>query len=92
MKSTINDSLCLTTNEIAILLNLTRQKVYNTLFERNVKAVYKNEANINYYSIKDIRFIFDIVPIIPIVKKPKKPYFEFSSVIVESKINQHGTD
>jgi hypothetical protein len=92
MKSTTKDNLYLTTNEIAISLNKSRREVFDILQNRNVKPDFKNKSNLNFYSLKKINLVFNIVPIIPIIKKTKKPYFEFASVIVESKINQNGTD
>lgn len=92
MKSTTKDNLYLTTNEIAISLNKSRREVFDILQNRNVKPDFKNESNLNFYSLKNINLVFNIVPIIPIIKKTKKPYFEFASVIVESKINKNGID
>lgn len=92
MKSTTKNNLSLSTNEIAILVNKTRSEVYYILSNRNIKPIYKDFYKLNYYSIKDIYTVFDILPFVPIIKKPKKQYFEFSNLIVESKINQNGID
>jgi len=92
MKSITKNNLSLSTTEIAVLVNKTRRQVYEILSNRNIKPIYKDVYKLNYYSIKDIYHVFDILIFVPIIKKPKKQYFEFASVIVESKINQNGID
>lgn len=58
----------------------------------DLQKIAINGRNLNFYLFETICKIFNLYITIPIVKKERKPYFEFSEITLESKINAYGID
>ena len=86
----------LTANEISKITGMHISSVNGFIKKKEIKPlnikIIKNNKFQKVYYLKRIALTFRIGVFIPIVKKRRKPYFEFSSLILESKINQNGID
>lgn len=85
-----------TIEEIANLVNKAYSTVYilmnNKGFKPAFKKVLKTGGNEFYFKNTDVYKFINLAIYIPVVEKVKKPYFEFSELIIESKLNHNGLD
>jgi DNA-binding transcriptional regulator GbsR (MarR family) len=85
-----------TVKDISEITGISKPNVYARIENFGIKPdlikLARNGRNLNFYLFETVYKFFDISINIPIIKKERKPYFEFASVIVESKINQNGID
>jgi hypothetical protein len=101
MKSTTKNEIDLNkefynVKEIAKLINFTSSWTVQLLnkmgFLPSKIEIRNSKLKVFYYHKFDVYKFLNLDVCIPITKKRRKPYFEFSSLIVESKINQNGID
>lgn len=101
MKSTTKNEIDLSkefynVKEISKLINHTSNWTVQLLkekgFEPSKVEITNTKLKVFYYHKFDVYKFLNLDVCIPITKKRRKPYFEFASVIVESKINQNGVD
>lgn len=97
MKSTTNElEKYFSVKEISQIMETSTQTVRDRIVKYNLKSVWIYKCFISGFICE--HYLFDKIAFakneyyFEIKRKPKKPYFEFASVIVESKINKHGID
>jgi hypothetical protein len=85
-----------TAKDISKITGLSKTTVYTKIecfgIKPDLRETGINGRNLNYYLFETICKFFSLSITIPIPKKERKPYFEFASIIVESKINANGTN
>lgn len=85
-----------TVKDISKITGLSKTYVYTKIESFGIKPDLRetgiNGRNLNFYLFENIFKFFSLSIIIPIVKKERKPYFEFSEITLESKINAYGID
>jgi hypothetical protein len=83
-----------TAKDISNITGLSKTTIYIKIDSFGIKPDLikkaKNRKNLNFYLFETIYKIFNLYITIPIVKKERKPYFEFSEITLESKINNYG--
>lgn len=72
--------------------NYVYTKIDSFGIKPDLQKIATNGKNLNFYLFETICKFFSLSIVIPIVKKERKPYFEFSEITLESKINAYGTD
>jgi len=85
-----------TAKDISNITGLSKTTIYIKIDSFGIKPdlqkIAVNGRNLNFYLFETICKIFNLSITIPIVKKERKPYFEFSEITLQSKINAYGTD
>lgn len=85
-----------TIEEIAKLLSKSSITVSHSLKEKGYKPVRRKKLRngiLKYYFKKlDVYKFINLAIYLPVVKNAKKQYFEFSEIVLESKINYNGFD
>lgn len=80
-----------TVKDISLITGHSKNYIYTKMESFGIKPDLKetgiNGRNLNFYLFETIYKFFNLSITFPIPKKERKPYFEFSEITLQSKIN-----